>query len=728
MMGGRLLTRKIGVAIGAAGATLFSILLLAYLHWPQSSLPYSDSFALGKADEWQAFAGTWELVRGEMRNDSDERGAKLVTGSTGWKNYVVEADVMLLGADGDAGLILRSSNEEAGVDSYTGYYFGLRRRGNSLVLGRAEHGWTENSSNLNLDPLGVQPFQWYRLKFLAYDCQIVGEATMPDNGSVSSIGLRDKDCIPSGRIGLRSYSSGGVWRNVTVRRAEQRDLAAMLTSISRLQRPPSPAVNGKQTVPTISHEGAEKAISQPSGPFRPIADLRLFSFSNNERATVRGVVILASPSLIIQDPTGGVSIANPHGLPLKIGDEVEASGRVRPGDFSSVLEDATVRVLWARSPTPAVSVTASQAATGAFDANFIELEGRLRRKDLGPNNTFILGFESGPEAFRAIVNRGRSDSFFKEVKVNSLLRLRGICLADAAYTENLTPFVVLLRSTEDLKVLAGPPWWNAGHLVGLVIGILVLTLVISVLYGRIEHWRLRAVLDERERLAHEVHDTLAQSFAGIGFQLDAIRNGVPKDLKIIHHQLDVASDLARHSHEEARRSIATLRPVSLESHDLMTALELCGRRMVEGGNVDVITSASGDARILPFRITETLYRMGQEAIANAVRHGHPNEISLSVNYEKDFITLVIADDGVGFRKVEDLRGFGLQGMRRRAASISANLHVVSEPGHGTRVTIKAALPPRGSIFSWANKIWKQLLEYQHHVQPTRQQHSNSYRG
>src|SRR5436853_2035374 len=268
----------------------------------------------------------------------------------------------------------------------------------------------------------------------------------------------------------------------------------------------------------------------------------------------RGVVILASPSLIIQDPTGGVSIANPHGLPLTIGEEVEASGRVRPGDFSSVLEDATVRVLWARSPTPAVSVTASQAATGAFDANFIELEGRLRRKDLGPNNTFILGFESGPEAFRAIVNRGRSDSFFKEVKVNSLLRLRGICLADAAYTENLTPFVVLLRSTEDLKVLAGPPWWNAGHLVGLVIGILVLTLVISVLYGRIEHWRLRAVLDERERLAHEVHDTLAQSFAGIGFQLDAIRNGVPKDLKIIHHQLDVASDLARHSHEEARRS------------------------------------------------------------------------------------------------------------------------------------------------------------------------------
>ena len=62
-----------------------------------------------------------------------------------------------------------------------------------------------------------------------------------------------------------------------------------------------------------------------------------------------------------------------------------------------------------------------------------------------------------------------------------------------------------------------------------------------------------------------MHDTLAQSFAGIGFQLDAIRNGVPSDLAIIHQQLDLASDLTRHSHEEARRSIATLRPRSLQA-------------------------------------------------------------------------------------------------------------------------------------------------------------------
>src|SRR2546421_1646714 len=148
------------IVAGASAAVLICGLLAIYLRMPKHSLPYSDSFSTGRADEWQAFGGTWEVVRGEMRNDSDERGAKLITGSTKWNNYVVEADVMLLGADGDAGLTLRSSNEEEGVDSYTGYYFGLRTRGNALVIGRAEHGWTETSSNLNLDPFGVQPFRW----------------------------------------------------------------------------------------------------------------------------------------------------------------------------------------------------------------------------------------------------------------------------------------------------------------------------------------------------------------------------------------------------------------------------------------------------------------------------------------------------------------------------------------------------------------------------------------
>jgi signal transduction histidine kinase len=703
--------------------------LFVYLHSPTRGLPYHDSFVSGKADEWKALGGTWDVVDGAMRNDSDERGAKLLTGSTYWRNYSIEADVMLLGRDGDAGLMVRSSNEEEGVDSYAGYYAGLRNRDDSLVLGRADHGWMED--NREQDPIsgGIQPFHWYHLKLLAYDCQIVVVASAPGHSSLTSTAIKDNDCVASGRVGLRSYSSGGVWKNVTVRPATHEDLVAMLGAIP--SRETSTVQPSSAEIPEILGfhlEGREGPALRSNSHTQPIGSLRLSSFSKGITATVRGVVILTSPALFVQDSSGGVSVPHPKAPPLKVGDEVEVSGEVRPNDFSSTLEHASVRVLWARTPMPAVSVTASQAATGAFDANFIELEGLLRGKHYGPDNTLIFDFDAGPQSFRAIMNRGRGDLLFNKLKLNSLLRMRGICVVDPAYTQNLTPFVLLLRSTDDLKVLAGPPWWNAGHLVAVVIALLVFALVINFLYSRAENWRLRAVLEERERLAHEMHDTLAQSFAGIGFQLEAIRNGVPDDLPATHQQLDLASNLVHHSHEEARRSIATLRPQTLQSGDLLSALESCARRMVEGGSVRVLTNCVGDTRPIPLRITDTLYRVGQEAVANAVRHAHPTAITISLEYQKNMVRLLVADDGVGFTRAGDLYGFGLRGMQKRAATISATLQIMSAPGQGTRVGIVTTLPPRITVFSWPQFLWKYLMEHRPNVHPTRHQHPNTYRG
>lgn len=726
----KLLILRTAAAVGSVCALLAGIFLVVYLRNPTRGLPYRDSFAAGRTDEWQAFGGTWEVVNGEMRNDSDERGAKFLTGSTRWRNYSIEADMMLLGMDGDAGLIARSSNEEEGVDSYTGYYLGLRNRDNSLVLGRAEHGWIEYSKKLVLASGGIQPFQWYHLKLLVYGCQIVGTATSSLQPGVTAVGITEKNCAESGRVGLRSYSSGGVWQHVVVQPAEHHELETMLAVVTKQNQAnaQSQTTNAAKPGQYFSTGSTDRSVPGSGINVRPISDLRLFPFTNKVMATIRGVVTLTSPTLIVQDATGGVLLPRPHSPPLKIGDEVEVSGRVHPSDFSSALEEATVRVLWARSPMPAVSVTASQAATGAFDANFVELEGHLRQKQYRPNNTLVLEFDAGPESFRVIMNRGRNDSFFKEVKLNSLLRLRGVCVVDPEFTQNLTPFVLLLRSTDDLEIMAGPPWWSTGHLVALVISLLMLALMINFSYGRIEHWRLRAVLEERERFAHEIHDTLAQSFAGIGFQLDGIRNGVPAELAVVHRQLDLASDLARHSHEEAHRSIATLRPASLESEDLMTALETYVRRLVEGGNVRVVITCSGDARRMPLRVTDTLYRIGQEAVANAVRHAHPREITVSIEYRHNGVSLVVADDGIGFRQADDLRGFGLQGMRRRAASISANLHVVSTPGEGTRISATAPLPPRTSVFSGLGMLWTYLRNHRPNAQEIRQQHSHSYRG
>jgi len=712
--------RFLSVQIVSVLTALVLLGIRVYLHNPSHGLPYHDSFAGDHASEWTALGGTWAVVNGVMRNDSDERGAKLITGSTYWRNYSIEADVMLLGQDGDAGLIIRSSDEEEGVDSYMGYYAGLRNRDNSLVLGHADHGWMETLKYPDPSQGRIQAFQWYHLKLVANECQVAASATSPSQVTLTSAAITEKDCVTSGRVGLRSYASGGAWKNVVVRPATHEDVTAMLVNVPShegLAVSSSPAVN--RDIPGVGATVARvRQLSRSVTNTQPISSLRLASFLNTTTATVRGVVILTSPALFIQDSTGGVSVPHPNGPPLKIGDEVEVTGEVHPGDFSSSLENATVRALWARNPVPAVSVTASQAATGAFDGNFIELEGILRAKSYGPNNTFLFDFNSGPQNFQAITSRGRGDALFNNLKPNSLLRLQGVCAVSAAYTRNLAPFVILLRSTDDLKVMSGPPWWNAGNVVATIIGLLVLAFAGTFLHSRVENWRLRAVMDERERLAHEMHDTLAQSFAGIGFQLEAVRNGIPADMPVAHHQLDLASDLVNHSHEEARRSIAMLRPEPLQTGNLLAALESCARQMVEGGAVQVVITSSGEARPMPLRITDTLYRIGQEAVANAVRHARPTNLTISFDFQRNFVRMIVADDGTGFTQSRNLRGFGLRGMRKRAATIAAELQILSTPGQGTRIEVTASLPPRITIFSWPQFLWNHLQEW------TRVQHTS----
>jgi signal transduction histidine kinase len=702
--------------------------LRTYLHSPSRGLPYRDSFARAKADEWKAFGGTWELVNGMMHNDSDERGAKLVTGSSYWRNYSIEADISLLGTNGDAGLIIRSGDEEEGVNAYSGYYAGVRTIDNSLVLGRAEHGWMEVNRQIQ-DPNSIRTANWYHLKLLSYDCQIAATAVTVSQATPTSIAITDPDCIHSGRVGLRSYSSGGIWRNVVVRPATHQDLIEMLASAgaSGESKPRNAATHDSDFPGLHRLQEQEETRGRSNARAQSIESLRMTSFSKPTTATVRGVVILTEPRLFVQDSTGGIYVPQPKAPLLKVGDEVEATGEVHPGDFSSTMEHATVQVLWARTPMPPISVTAFQASSGKFDATFIEVQGHLAGKLHGPDNTLILDLDEGPQSFRAILNPGRSDYLFNNLKLNSSLRLRGICVVDAEFTKNLTPFVLLLRSNEDLEVLAGPPWWSTGHVVAIVVASLLLALIVNFVYHRIAHWRLQGVLEERQRLAHEMHDTLAQSFAGIGFQLQAIRNGIPDESSTVLQQLDMAMNLVRHSHEEARRSIATLRPESLESEDILLALDLSARRMVEGGSVQVVSRRVGDQRPLPLRIADTLYRIGQEAVANAVRHANPTVLTLQLKCSENLACLQIEDNGAGFVQDTGLLGFGIRGMRRRAHSISAAFQVQSKPGEGTRVQIDAPLPPRVTLATLPRLVLRYVKENLNDARP-KQTDSHSYRG
>jgi hypothetical protein len=183
--------------------------------------PFPQRGNLERRDDWQPFGGAWQFVDGAMLNNSDERGAKLMNGDTHLSNYVIEADVQLLGQYGDAGLIVRANNEEVGVDAYNGYYAGLRDLDNTLILGHAGFGWVEYLRNRVVPRVVAQ--QWYHLKLLAYECDIVASATSL-SGEATIAAVEVPDCIRSGRFGLKSYQTGGRWRNVQVRPAARQEL------------------------------------------------------------------------------------------------------------------------------------------------------------------------------------------------------------------------------------------------------------------------------------------------------------------------------------------------------------------------------------------------------------------------------------------------------------------------------------------------------------------------
>jgi signal transduction histidine kinase len=700
--------RKAGAAILAGAAVvigLLGILAIVYRSFARKGPLRRESVSLEKQDAWQAFGGTWQYADGLMSNNSDERGAKLMTGPAYWTNYSVEADVLLLGQYGDAGLIIRATDEEEGVDSYHGYMAGLRDLDNTLMMGRADYGWREYAAKAVSPRVFAQ--QWYHIKFLAFNCDFAVSATS-QKGETTTVAIRDPGCITSGRFGLKSYNTGAQWRNVEIRPVTRLDLAAMIGDMQPQLAVPVQFPTGTEPAPYDRYlEPIERDLLAHRSDVhaQPISSLRFLSPDVPTSVTVNGVVTLTSPVLFIQDSTGGLAITSSHAhAPLQIGDEIEATGDAELHDFSSELRNANIRHLWSHTPVSPVAVTASQAATGAFDAQYIEVQGRLVDKHESGNGTEILTLEDGSQSFIATVNGTGHYPRLRSLQEKSRLRLRGICVVDSRYTNDVTAFAVLLPSSSDVEVLEGPPWWSPAHIIELAVCVLLLPFAGLTAYFFVERWRMQAVFEERQRLAHEMHDTLAQSFAGLGFQLEAIRDEAKDGVDIVP-QLEVARDMVRNSHEEARRSILALRPEKLESVGLLRALEECARRMIsQSSSIEIKAVSEGTEQNIPLRISDTLLRIGYEAIANAILHAHPSHLTISLVYKKSTVELIIEDDGQGFLVSSDSAGFGIRGMNKRADNIAAHFTIDTKPGRGTTIHVLTPLPP-----SFFQAMWRRLL-------------------
>src|SRR6266403_450020 len=200
--------------------------------------------------------------------------------------------------------------------------------------------------------------------------------------------------------------------------------------------------------------------------------------------------------------------------------------------------------------------------------------------------------------------------------------------------------------------------------------------------------RQSAVMAERNRMARDIHDTLAQGFTGVIVQLEAVEEAMSKDqaVKAAGH-LNRAGELARESLREARRSVQALRPQALEEKPLSEALKDLIERMTRGTTVQGKFTLRGQPRELPPEWETNLLRIGQEVLTNVLRHARANEFNLLLVFDSSETRLELRDNGCGFDLQRKHEGFGLQGMRERAEGMGGRLTIQSAAGKGTAILI-----------------------------------------
>jgi signal transduction histidine kinase len=229
-------------------------------------------------------------------------------------------------------------------------------------------------------------------------------------------------------------------------------------------------------------------------------------------------------------------------------------------------------------------------------------------------------------------------------------------------------------------------------------------LIVSVLAERerqqhaqleVAHQRLRrhaatveqlAVSRERNRLARDLHDTLAHSLSALTVQLQALRTLVVNDPDAVQEAVDDLSALARRGLEESRQAIQALRTDRVETMGLANALQDTLQAFQARTGVQANLNVAGEESDLTAEETQVLFRIAEEALTNVERHASARQVTVRLARGRDRIDLVIQDNGIGFDPATVVRDrYGLTGMQERAEMIGATLDVISRSNGGTEV-------------------------------------------
>jgi len=196
-----------------------------------------------------------------------------------------------------------------------------------------------------------------------------------------------------------------------------------------------------------------------------------------------------------------------------------------------------------------------------------------------------------------------------------------------------------------------------------------------------------SVVEERQRLARELHDTVSQELFGIAMMVGAARRALPATETELERQLNLVEDSARRAQATMRGLIRALRPVELGSQSLPDALRalMDDIHARQGLTVNLTVAEGGE---LAPSVEDALFRIAQEAVSNAVRHGECSQLSVTLTAEDGSAALLVQDDGRGFDPDTTTSHIGFRTMRERAVEAGGRLTIHSAPGAGTTVAVR----------------------------------------
>jgi signal transduction histidine kinase len=196
------------------------------------------------------------------------------------------------------------------------------------------------------------------------------------------------------------------------------------------------------------------------------------------------------------------------------------------------------------------------------------------------------------------------------------------------------------------------------------------------------------VTAERERLAGEIHDTLAQGFTSIVTLGQAAESELGRDETQVRKHLELMLRTARENLAESRALVAALAPAELTESSVLEAIRRQATRLTEETGATAEFEVQGDRRPLPTGVDVVLLRTVQESLSNVRKHANASAVEIVLSYQDTSVVLLVTDDGQGFDPASATDGFGLRGMRSRVGHVGGSLTVTSSPGAGTTVELE----------------------------------------